>query len=60
MSVIYSFISRTRILVWLLLFIPYSQLGAQKLFFDTYGVKQGLGEQKVNALLQDSKDNIWL
>lgn len=33
---------------------------AQKYFFDNYGVKQGLSEQKVYTLLQDSKDNIWL
>jgi ligand-binding sensor domain-containing protein/serine phosphatase RsbU (regulator of sigma subunit) len=62
MSVINNFKSRTRSLVWLLLFIsiPYSRLDAQKFFFDNYGVKQGLNEQKVNTLLQDSKDYIWL
>ena len=62
MAVRYSLLSRTRILVWLLLFIliPFSPLGAQKLFFDNYGVKQGLSGQKVNTLLQDSKDYIWL
>ncbi len=62
MSVIYSLLSRTRILVWLLLFIfvPFSPLGAQKYFFDNYGVKQGLSEQKVYTVLQDSKDYIWL
>ena len=62
MSVIYTLKSRTRILVWLLFFvlISFSRLEAQKLFFDTYGVKQGLSGQKVNGLLQDSKDYIWL
>ena len=62
MLVIYTSKSRTSILVWLLLliFIPFSPLGAQKYFFDNYGVKQGLSEQKVNTLLQDSKDYIWL
>jgi ligand-binding sensor domain-containing protein/serine phosphatase RsbU (regulator of sigma subunit) len=33
---------------------------AQSYFFDNYGVKQGLSEQKVYTLLQDSKDYIWL
>jgi ligand-binding sensor domain-containing protein/serine phosphatase RsbU (regulator of sigma subunit) len=33
---------------------------AQKYFFDNYGTKQGLSEQKVYALLQDKKDFIWL
>jgi ligand-binding sensor domain-containing protein/serine phosphatase RsbU (regulator of sigma subunit) len=62
MSVIYNLKSRTRSLVWLLLFIliPSTPLTAQKLFFDNYGVKQGLSGQKVNTLLQDSKDYIWL
>ena len=62
MSIIYTLKSRTRILVWLLFFvlISFSRLEAQKLFFDTYGVKQGLSGQKVNGLLQDSKDYIWL
>jgi len=35
-------------------------VGAQKYFFDNYGIKQGLSEQKVYTLLQDSKDYIWL
>jgi len=39
------------------MFLP---AGAQKYFFDNYGVKQGLSEQKVYTLLQDSKDYIWL
>ena len=62
MVVIYSLLSRTRILVWLLLFmtVPFSPLAAQKFFFDNYGVKQGLSEQKVYTLLQDSKDYLWL
>ena len=33
---------------------------AQKYFFDTYGVQEGLSEQKVYTLIQDSKDYIWL
>jgi|WetSurMetagenome_2_1015567.scaffolds.fasta_scaffold08235_2 ligand-binding sensor domain-containing protein/serine phosphatase RsbU (regulator of sigma subunit) len=48
--------------VWILLFLPGMMLPvrAQKYFFDNYGVKQGLSEQKVYTLLQDSKDYIWL
>lgn len=62
MPIRYCLLSRTRILVWLLLFslITLTPLGAQKLFFDNYGVKQGLSEQKVYTILQDSKDYIWL
>ena len=62
MSVKYRFSGWTRILVWLLLFIPvsFSPLKAQKFFFDNYGVKQGLGDQKVFTLFQDSKDYLWL
>ncbi len=43
-------------------FIPASVLpvGAQNYFFDNYSIKQGLSEQKVYTLLQDSKDYIWL
>ena len=46
----------------LILFFLFSVLpaGAQKYFFDSYGVKQGLSEQKVYSLLQDSRDYIWL
>jgi ligand-binding sensor domain-containing protein/serine phosphatase RsbU (regulator of sigma subunit) len=57
-----SILSRTRILVWLLLLIivPVPQLLAQKYFFDNYGVKQGLSDQKVYTLFQDSKDYLWI
>ncbi len=57
-----SFISRTRLLVWLLIILAVSFIPAeaQKYFFDNYGVKQGLSEQKVYSLIQDSKDYIWL
>lgn len=53
---------QTRLLVWLVLFLTVSvnQLKAQKYFFDNYSIKQGLSEQKVYTLLQDSKDYIWL
>jgi ligand-binding sensor domain-containing protein/serine phosphatase RsbU (regulator of sigma subunit) len=62
MSVKRLFKSRTGIPVWLLFFcllIPYSLTG-QKYFFDNYGVKQGLSEQKVYTIIQDSRDYIWL
>ncbi len=54
--------SQTKLLVWLMFFIPASVLpvGAQNYFFDSYSNKQGLSEQKVYVLLQDSKDFIWL
>jgi ligand-binding sensor domain-containing protein/serine phosphatase RsbU (regulator of sigma subunit) len=54
--------SRTGRLVWLVLFCITSlqTTKAQKYFFDNYGVKQGLSEQKVYTILQDSKDFIWL
>ncbi len=54
--------SQTRFFVWLLLFTPLTlfRAGAQNYFFDGYSIKQGLSEQKVYTLLQDSKDYIWL
>ena len=47
---------------WLLLFFPLGifPVSGQKYFFDNYSIKQGLSEQKVYTLLQDSKDFIWL
>jgi len=53
---------QTRFFVWLLLFLLVTTLSvsAQKYFFDNYSIKQGLSEQKVYTLLQDSKDYIWL
>ena len=57
-----SFNCLTRVLVCLLFFLTGSFVPAeaQKYFFDNYGVKQGLSEQKVYSLIQDSKDYIWL
>ncbi|MBI5008204.1 MAG: hypothetical protein HZB98_00800, partial [Bacteroidia bacterium] len=48
--------------VWLVLFVSFavSPALAQDYFFDNYGIKQGLSEQKVYTLFQDSKDYIWL
>jgi ligand-binding sensor domain-containing protein/serine phosphatase RsbU (regulator of sigma subunit) len=62
MSIITVIKNQTKLFVWLLLFIPLSGnlLNGQKLFFDNYSIKQGLSEQKVYTLLQDSKDYIWL
>jgi len=53
---------RAKFFVWLVLFLSFTILPvkAQKYFFDNYGIKQGLSEQKVYTLLQDSKDYIWL
>jgi ligand-binding sensor domain-containing protein/serine phosphatase RsbU (regulator of sigma subunit) len=54
--------SRAGFLVWLLVFLaafPPVAIG-QKYFFDNYGVKQGLSEQKVYTIFQDAKDYIWL
>jgi ligand-binding sensor domain-containing protein len=53
---------KTKLFVWLMCFPPFMILtvNAQDYFFDNYSIKQGLGEQKVYTLLQDSKDYIWL
>ncbi|TAL61087.1 MAG: hypothetical protein EPN88_15095 [Bacteroidetes bacterium] len=53
---------QTKFFVWLMLFLLLTvlQVRAQKYFFDNYSIKQGLSEQKVYTLLQDSKDYIWL
>ena len=53
---------QARFFTWLVFFLYVSILpgSSQKYFFDSYGVKQGLSEQKVYTLLQDSKDYIWL
>ena len=53
---------QTRLFVWLILLLSFTIIPAksQKYFFDNYSIKQGLSEQKVYALLQDSKDYIWL
>src|SRR5450759_3573740 len=62
MSAIKVIKSQAKLFVWLLLFLPVTILPAsgQKYFFDNYSIKQGLSEQKVYTLLQDSKDYIWL
>jgi ligand-binding sensor domain-containing protein/serine phosphatase RsbU (regulator of sigma subunit) len=62
MSVIKAIKSQTKVFVWLMLFLSVSvfQVNAQQYFFDNYSIKQGLSEQKVYSLLQDSKDYIWL
>jgi ligand-binding sensor domain-containing protein/serine phosphatase RsbU (regulator of sigma subunit) len=62
MSVINLFKRQTNFFVWLMLFLPVTiiPVSAQNYFFDNYSIKQGLSEQKVYTLLQDSKDYIWL
>jgi len=62
MSIIKAVISRAKVFAWLVLLLPFEAvpLKAQNYFFDNYSVKQGLSEQKVYALLQDSRDNVWL
>ncbi len=54
--------SQTKLIVWLLLLLSVTvfEVKAQQYFFDNYSIKQGLSEQKVYTLLQDSKDYIWL
>ena len=62
MSPIHSINNRSKLLIWLVFLLPVAILPvkAQKYFFDNYGIKQGLSEQKVYTLLQDSRDFIWL
>jgi ligand-binding sensor domain-containing protein/serine phosphatase RsbU (regulator of sigma subunit) len=61
-SIISGIKYRTILFVWLVLFIPVAiiPVKAQNYFFDNYSIKQGLSEQKVYTLLQDSKDYVWL
>ncbi len=44
-------------LAWLTLLLP---AHAQKYFFDTYGVEQGLSSSKIYTILQDHRDLVWL
>jgi ligand-binding sensor domain-containing protein/serine phosphatase RsbU (regulator of sigma subunit) len=62
MAVIYFIKRQTFSFVWLMLFLAVTifPVKAQNYFFDNYSIKQGLSEQKVYTLLQDSKDYIWL
>jgi ligand-binding sensor domain-containing protein/serine phosphatase RsbU (regulator of sigma subunit) len=62
MSAIIFIKHQAKFFVWLVFFFPVTilPLKAQKYFFDNYSIKQGLSEQKVYKLLQDSKDYIWL
>jgi ligand-binding sensor domain-containing protein len=62
MSDINNIMHQAKLFVWLIFFILLTSLSAnaQTYFFDNYGINQGLGEQKVYKLLQDSKDFIWL
>jgi len=62
MSDIFLIKRQAKFVVWLVLFLTFIALPvkSQNYFFDNFGIKQGLSEQKVNTLLQDSKDYIWL
>jgi ligand-binding sensor domain-containing protein/serine phosphatase RsbU (regulator of sigma subunit) len=62
MSVIQVIKHQVKLLTWFVFLLSVSgiKINGQQYFFDTYGVKQGLSEQKVYTLLQDSKDYIWL
>jgi ligand-binding sensor domain-containing protein/serine phosphatase RsbU (regulator of sigma subunit) len=62
MAVIYFMKRQAIYFVWLLLLSPVmvNPVSAQSYFFDNYSIKQGLSEQKVYTLFQDSKDYIWL
>ena len=62
MSVINVNNRRTNFFVLLILILPATiqPIRAQKYFFDNYGIKQGLSEQKVYTLMQDSNDYVWL
>lgn len=52
-------LNRVIFIAWLMLFTaPVSK--SQQLFFDNYSIKQGLSEQKIVTILQDSRDYIWL
>ena len=53
---------QAKAVAWLIFLVPFTILpsNGQTYFFDNYGVKQGLSEQKVYALLQDARDFIWL
>jgi len=54
--------SQAKVFVWLMLFLSASPslIKAQKYYFDNYKEEQKLSSSKVYALLQDSKDFIWL
>ena len=62
MSAISVIKCQAKFFVWFVLVLTATilPLKAQKYFFDNYSNKQGLSEQKVYTLLQDSKDYIWL
>jgi ligand-binding sensor domain-containing protein/serine phosphatase RsbU (regulator of sigma subunit) len=62
MPIIKTIKRQAKLFVWLLLFLSVTvfQINAQQYFFDNYSIKQGLSEQKVYSLFQDSKDYIWL
>ncbi|HLN56803.1 MAG TPA: two-component regulator propeller domain-containing protein [Bacteroidales bacterium] len=62
MSIIHAEKCRATTFAWLLLFLISGGQAtySQTYFFDNYGVKQGLREQKIYTLHQDSNDYLWL
>jgi ligand-binding sensor domain-containing protein/serine phosphatase RsbU (regulator of sigma subunit) len=62
MSVIKVIKRQAKDIAWLVLVFTVTiiPVRAQKYFFDNFSIKQGLSEQKVYTLFQDSKDYIWL
>jgi ligand-binding sensor domain-containing protein/serine phosphatase RsbU (regulator of sigma subunit) len=57
-----NIIRQAKFYAWLIFFLSLTSFSAkaQNYFFDNYGINQGLSEQKVYKLLQDSRDYIWL
>jgi ligand-binding sensor domain-containing protein/serine phosphatase RsbU (regulator of sigma subunit) len=54
--------NQAKLFVWFMFILPViaPTLNAQGYFFDNYSIKQGLSEQKVYKIFQDSKDYVWL
>jgi signal transduction histidine kinase/ligand-binding sensor domain-containing protein/CheY-like chemotaxis protein len=48
------------VLLLLVFFINSSDCFSQTYYFDVFGVKEGLPESRINAILQDSNGIIWL
>ena len=51
---------RINILIVLAIFILSIDIEAQTIFFEKYGVENGLGSSKVYSIIQDRSDFIWL
>jgi ligand-binding sensor domain-containing protein/serine phosphatase RsbU (regulator of sigma subunit) len=55
-----SLVIRITGLVTLIFFLNVRNLMSQKIYFEKYGVEQGLSSSKVYSILQDNDDHIWL